>query len=282
MLDDRGRNTTMAGPSTPVSIVGLSDVPSAGDPVHVVKDMKVAEKIAERRKGGDKRSLTPTGPRPRSIEDIMSQLSKSDQLEVKLIIKADVQGSLEALAGSLSRLSGEKVKVNVVNTGVGAITEGDVNLAVAAGATVIGFNVRPAGKANSLAQREKVEIRQYKVIYNVVDDVRALMEGKLAPKLVEKSIGSAEVRAVFKITKAGNIAGCMVIEGIVRRNAHVRVTRDKEQIYEGKINSLKRFKEDAKEVKEGFECGIGLESGPDVQAGDLIEVFDLEEVKQTL
>ncbi len=281
MIDSRGRNTNAAGPSTPVSIIGLTDVPNAGDPVHVVKDMKIAEKIAEKRRSTE-RSVSPTGPRAMSFEEILKGMAHSDQLELKLIVKADVQGSVEAISSALLRLSSEKVKVTVVHAAVGAITEGDVNLAVAAGGTIVGFNVRPAGKAAALAQQEKVEIRQYSVIYNVVDDVRALMEGMLAPTQVEKAVGKAEVRAVFKLSKAGTIAGSMVIEGLVRRNALARVQRAGEQIYEGKISSLKRFKEDVREVKEGFECGIGLDGFSDFAEGDVIAVFDLEQVKQTL
>ena len=281
MHDSTGRAMQKAPPSTPVAIIGLNGVPSAGDPVHVVKDMKVAEEIAEKRKGG-RASMAPSGQRPRSFEDIIRGMGQADELELKLIIKADVQGSVEALSSSILELSGEKVKVTVVQAGVGAITEGDVNLAVAAGATIIGFNVRPAGKASSLAQQEKVEIRQYNVIYNVVDDVTALMEGMLAPKLVEKRVGAAEVRAVFKITKAGMIAGCMVTDGVVRRNAQTKIMRGSELIHEGKLSSLKRFKDDAKEVKEGFECGISIDGFNDIKEGDVIEVFDLEEVKQKL
>jgi translation initiation factor IF-2 len=217
-----------------------------------------------------------------SIDDIAARMAEADQLEVKVIIKADVQGSVEALAESLTRLSTEKVKVIVVHAAVGAITEGDVNLAVASGALIIGFSVRPAGKASSVAQQEKVEIRQYDVIYNVVDDIKAAMEGRLAPTLVEKNIGKAQVRQLFKISKAGLVAGCMVTEGAVRRTAGARLVRDGAVVWNGKLSSLKRFKDDAREVKEGFECGISLEGYNDVKEGDVIEAFEVEEVKQTL
>ncbi|MCC6216202.1 MAG: translation initiation factor IF-2 [Polyangiaceae bacterium] len=282
MLDDKGRNVAAAPPAMPVSIIGLSDVPSAGEPVHVVKDLKIAQEIAEGRKSKERRSLMPSkGPRM-SIDDIATLMATSEQLEVKLIIKADVQGSVEAVAEALTRLSTPKVKVSVVHSGVGAITEGDVNLAVAAGAIIIGFNARPAGKAGALAQKEKVEIRQYGVIYTVVDEVRAAMEGKLAPTYVEKQIGTAEVRQVFKLSKAGVIAGSMVTSGSVKRGATGRLVREGEQVWEGKISGLKRFKEDVREVKEGFECGISLEGYDDVQVGDVITVIELEQVKQTL
>ncbi|MCK6535340.1 MAG: translation initiation factor IF-2 [Polyangiaceae bacterium] len=281
MLDDRGRNVASAGPATPVSIIGLDDVPSAGDPVHVIKDVKKAQEIAESRKTKERRSLMP-GTARISLEDLAKAMSETDQLELKLIIKADVQGSVEALRDALMKLTTAKVKVSVVHAAVGAITEGDVNLAVAAKGIIIGFNVRPAGKATGLAQQEGVQIRQYSIIYNVVDDVKAAMEGLLAPTLVEKELGKAEVRQVFKLSKAGVIAGCMVVQGLVRRSATARLVRDATVIWSGKVSSLKRFKDDAREVKEGFDCGIGLEGFNDLKEGDFIEFFEMEEVKQTL
>ena len=283
MHDHLGRSISEAGPSTPVEIIGLNDVPSAGDPVHVIKDIKKAQEIGDSRKVKERKSLMPAGSQTRmTLEDLAKAMSESDQLELKLIIKADVQGSVEALADALIRLSTQKVKVSVVHSAAGAITEGDVNLAVAAGAIIIGFNVRPAGKASGLAQKEGIQIRQYSVIYNVVDEVKAAMEGLLAPTLVEKQIGRAEVRQVFKVSKAGTIAGCMVLQGLIRRNASARLVRDGSVIFSGKISSLKRFKDDAREVKEGFDCGIGLENYGDLKEGDSIEAFEMEQVKQTL
>jgi translation initiation factor IF-2 len=281
MLDDRGRMVGEAGPSTPVILIGLDDVPSAGDPVHVVKDLKKAQEIADSRKNREKKSLMPGTSRV-SLEDLASRMAESDQLELKLIIKADVQGSVEALRDALNKLSTEKVKVSVVHAAVGAITEGDVNLAVAAKGIIIGFSVRPAGKASQLAQKEGVQIRQYNIIYNVVDDVKAAMEGLLAPTLVEKQIGSAEVRQTFRVSKAGTVAGCMVTHGVARRSASARLVRDGAVIWTGKLASLRRFKDEAREVKEGFECGVGLEGYNDVKEGDVIEFFETEEVKQTL
>jgi translation initiation factor IF-2 len=193
-----------------------------------------------------------------------------------------VQGSAEAVSESLIRLSTEKVRVSVVHQAAGAITENDVNLAVAAGAVIIGFNVRPAGKAQSLAQREGVEIRQYSVIYNVVDDVKAAMEGLLAPKMVEKTVGAAEVRQTFRISKAGTIAGCMVTNGAIKRSNAARLLRDEALVWTGKLSSLKRFKDDVREVKEGFDCGIGLDGFNDLKVGDIIEAIEVEEVKQSL
>jgi translation initiation factor IF-2 len=283
MHDSAGNLLEKAGPSTPVLIIGLNDVPGAGDPVHVVKDMKKAQEIADTRKTKERRSLAPsTGARAMSLEELAKAMQEDDQLELKLIIKADVQGSVEAVEDALVRLSTEKVKVSVVHAGAGAITEGDVNLAVAAGAIIIGFNVRPAGKAASLAQQENVEIRQYSIIYNVVDEVKAAMEGLLKPTQVERNIGKAEVRQVFKLSKAGTVAGCMVIDGVVKRAGGVRLLREGATIWTGKMSSLKRFKDDARDVKEGFDCGIALEGFNEIAVGDIIEAFEIEQVKQTL
>jgi len=283
MHDSSGRLLETAGPSTPVLIIGLNDVPSAGDPVHAMKDMKKAQEIADTRKTKERRSLAPsTGQRAMSLEELAKAMQEDDQLELKLIIKADVQGSVEAVEDALVRLSTEKVKVSVVHAGAGAITEGDVNLAVAAGAIIIGFNVRPAGKSAALAQKENVEIRQYSIIYNVVDEVKAAMEGLLKPTQVERNIGKAEVRQVFKLSKAGTVAGCMVIEGVVKRAGGVRLLREGATIWQGKMSSLKRFKDDVRDVKEGFDCGIALEGFNEIAVGDIIEAFEIEQVKQTL
>jgi translation initiation factor IF-2 len=283
MSDSLGRQLQTAGPATPVVIVGLNDVPGAGDKVHVVKDVKKAQEIAETRKTKERRSLVPsTGQKAMSLEDLHKALQEVEQLELKLIIKADVQGSVEAVSDALTRLVSEKVKVSVVHAAAGAITEGDVNLAVAAGAIIIGFNVRPAGKAAALAQKEGVQIRHYSIIYNVVDEVKAAMEGLLAPTQVEKLIGKAEVRQIFRISKAGNIAGSMIVEGVVRRNSTAKLFRDGAEIWAGKLSNLKRFKDDVREVKEGFDCGISLEGFDDVHAGDIIQAYEIETVKQTL
>jgi translation initiation factor IF-2 len=281
MLDDRGQNTTAAGPSAPVAVIGLNDVPSAGDPVHVLKSLKEAQEIAETRQHRERRSVMSSHKKV-SLEELARRMSQADQLEVKLIIKADVQGSVEALSSALTDLSTDKVKVTIVHAAVGAITEGDVNLAIAAKAIIAGFNARPAGKAGSLAQKEGIEIRQYRIIYDVTDDIRKTMEGLLAPTLVEKLIGKAEVRQLFKLGKTNVIAGCMVTEGLVRRNASARVTRKGELVWSGKISSLKRFKDDAREVKEGFDCGIVFDGFTTAEEGDLIEAMEIEEVRQTL
>ena len=283
MHDWNGKDLKEVGPADPVAIVGLSEVPRAGDQVYVVKDLKTAQAIADTRKVKERRSLAPSvGNKPRTLEEIAMLMSESEQLELKVIVKADVGGSAEAVSDSLVQLSTEKVKVSIVLQAAGAITENDVNLAVAAGAIIVGFNVKPAGKAAAVAQREGIEIRHYSIIYNVLDDVRSAMEGMLAPKLVEKALGKAEVRQTFRITKSGTVAGCMVIEGSVRRGAMARLIRAGEQIWEGKVTGLKRFKEDVREVKDGFECGISLDNMNAIHVEDIIEVFDMEEVKQSL
>jgi translation initiation factor IF-2 len=283
MYDSQGRQLETAGPATPVSIIGLNDVPGAGDQVHAVKDIKKAQEIAETRKTKERRSLVPsTGQKALNLEDLHKAMQEDEQLELKLIIKADVQGSVEAVSEALTRLTSEKVKVSVVHAAAGAITEGDVNLAVAAAAIIIGFNVRPAGKAAALAQKEGVPIRPYSIIYNVVDEVKAAMEGLLAPTMVEKLLGKAEVRQVFRISKAGVVAGCMVVSGSIRRSGSARLMREGAEIWKGKLASLKRFKDDVREVKEGFDCGIALEGFNDIKELDVVEAYEIESVKQTL
>ena len=222
------------------------------------------------------------GNKPRSLEEIAKLMAEADQLELKVIVKADVAGSAEAVSESLLQLSTEKVRVSIVLQAAGAITENDVNLAVAAGAIILGFNSKPAGKAAAVAQREGIQIRQYSIIYNVLDDVRMAMEGLLAPTLVEKAIGKAEIRQLFRISKAGTIAGSMVIDGVVKRGSNARLEREGEIIWEGRITGLKRFKDDVREVKDGFECGISLETTAEPHVGDIIHVFETEEVKQSL
>jgi translation initiation factor IF-2 len=281
MIDDRGRSVAAAGPSMPVSIIGLNEVPSAGDPVHVIKDAKKAQEIAESRKTKERKSLLPSATKV-SLEELARAMAEAAQLDLKVIVKADVQGSVEAVGDALSRLSTEKVKVTIVHAGVGAITEGDVNLAVAAKAIIVGFNVRPAGKASSLAQKEDVEIRQYSIIYDVVDDVKKAMEGLLAPTLVESTIGKAEIRQLFKVSKAGWVAGCMVVQGAVRRNAHARVIREGNVLWSGKLAALRRFKDDVREVKEGMDCGISFDGWNEMKEGDLVEAFEVQEVRQSL
>ena len=281
MTDELGRSVLRAGPSTPVEVLGLNEVPSAGDPVHAVKDAKTAEEIAETRRKKASKSLIPQSSAV-SLETLTSRLAESDQLELKLIVKGDVQGSVEAVTHALSKLSTQKVKVTIVHAGVGGITEGDVNLAVASKAIICGFNVRPAGKAASHAETEGVEIRLYNIIYNAVDDIRAAMEGLLPATKVEKFLGRAEVRQVFRVAKIGTVAGCMVTSGTVKRTAEARLIRDNVVVWTGKLSGLRRFKDDAKEVTEGFECGISLENYQDIKESDIVESFEIEEIKTKL
>jgi translation initiation factor IF-2 len=281
MTDELGRAVAEAGPATPVEVLGLNEVPSAGDPVHAVKDARTAEEIAEtRRKKQVKTQIRPEGGI--TFENLVEKLKEGEQFELKLIIKGDVQGSVEAVNHALAKLSTQKVKVTIVHSGVGGITEGDVNLAVASKAMIVGFNVRPAGKAASLAESEGIEIRLYNIIYNAVDDIRSAMEGLLPATKVEKILGRAEVRQVFPIIKVGLVAGCMVLSGTVKRTADARLIRDSVVVWTGKLSGLRRFKDDAKEVVEGFECGISLEGYRDIKQGDIIESFEIEEIKTKL
>ena len=279
MTNEHGKQIHEAGPATPVEILGLSDVPGAGDAVHAVRDAKKAQEIAESRKGKMAKSLIPATAKV-SLEELSRSLSETDQRDLRLIIKGDVQGSVEAVADALAKLSTDRVKCSIIHAGVGAITEGDINLAIAAKAIVIGFNVRPAGKASALAEENQIEIRTYSIIYNAVDDVRSAMEGLLPATLVEKVNGRAEVRQIFKI-KNQVIGGSYVVQGTVKRGP-VRVIRGTEVLHTGKTSALKRFKDDVKEVAEGFECGISVEGWTDLKELDILESFDIEEVKQKL
>jgi translation initiation factor IF-2 len=281
MLNDRGENVDEAGPSTPVEILGLDGVPDAGDQVNAAEDDKVAKQVVEhRRQQFRKRELASTGRV--SLENLMERISEgADQKELKVVLKADVQGSAEALKAALVKLTTEKVKVNVIGAAVGGITESDVNLAKAGGAIIVGFHVRPAGKSSKLAEQEGVEIRLYDIIYEALDDVKAAMAGLLAPIKREVAMGKLAVRETFSIPKIGTVAGCMVTEGKVNRKAHLKVIRDAIQIYEGKIGSLRRFKDDVSEVQNGFECGVMIAGWNEVKTGDVIEAYEvIEEAAQ--
>ena len=279
MFDDRGKAIEKAGPSTPVEILGLSDPPNAGDKIYVCVDARKAQEAAEQIKAAVKKAPGQRGPL--DIGDLI-RAGQSEKVTIHAVIKADAQGAVEGLKKALTELSTDKVEVKVLHAAVGAITETDVQLAVSARAVIIGFNVRPAGKAAALAEEQKIAMRFYNVIYEAVDDVKLLMVGQLKPTLVEKALGKAEVRQVFNITKVGTIAGCMVLDGLIRRGAQMRLVRDGAQVWEGKIGSVRRVKEDVAEVKQGFECGIGLENTPAIKAGDIIEAFETEEVAARL
>jgi translation initiation factor IF-2 len=277
MFDDKGKKIKKAGPSMPVEVLGFSEVPEAGDKFVVVENEKKARELAEKRKELQ-REIELKKKQRVSLEDLFKQIQEGAVKELNVIVKADVQGSVEALKKSLEELSNEEVKIKVIHGAVGAITETDVMLASASNAIIIGFNVRPETNAKALAEKEKVEIKLYRIIYDAIEDIKAAMKGMLEPKYKEVELGRAEVRAVFRIPGVGNVAGCYVLNGKITRNADVRVVRDGIVIYEGKIASLKRFKDDVREVQQGFECGIGIEKFNDIKEGDIIEAYTMEEV----
>ena len=278
MTDDKGHKVKKAGPSTPVEITGLTDVPEAGDTFYEVKDEKTAKHLMERRKRQARDKALKASSKV-TLDDLFSQIEKGNLKQLNIIVKADVQGSVEAVKQSLEKLSNDEVKVKVIHANVGAITESDVTLANVSNAIIIGFNVRPQPIAKDMADKENVEIKTYSVIYNAIEDVEAAMKGMLDPVFKEVVIGNAEVRQTFKISDVGTIAGCYVTNGKVARNAGVRVLRDNVVIHDGKLISLKRMKDDAKEVAKGFECGIQIENFNDIKEGDIIEAYIMEQVK---
>ncbi len=283
MLGDQGQTVAEAAPSTPVSILGLDGVPDAGETFHVVGDEKAAKALVEHRRDQRKKREASAAPSARvSLENILDKIKGGEVKEVKIVLKADVQGSVEAIANALRSLSTPSVGVDVISSGVGGITESDVQLAKASTAIVIGFNVRPAGKSAALAEQEGVEIKLYQVIYDAIDDVKKAMVGMLAPVQREKQLGRAEVRQVFSITKVGTIAGCFVTEGKLTRKAQVRLVRDSVVVFTGKLASLKRFKDDASEVAQGYECGLQIEGYQDLKSGDMVEAFEIETIAATL
>lgn len=281
MMDHAERQIKEAGPSTPVEVLGLNDVPAAGEKLNALKDERTAKQVAEHRLL-KLRELEMARTSKVSLEDLYKQIQEGEVHELRLVIKADVQGSIEALRESFTRLSTDEVKVRIIHTGVGAVTESDVMLASASNAVIICFNVRPDGKSSSLAEREGVEIKSYSIIYEAVDDVRKAMEGLLAPEFKEVVVGRADVRQTFNIAKAGTVAGCMVVDGKIQRTSKVRVLRDGAVVYTGRLASLRRIKDDVREVVAGFECGMAIENFNDVKPGDVIEAFEVEQVSRTL
>ena len=278
MLDDTGARITEAGPSIPVEIIGLNDVPNAGDIFVSPKTDKEAKAFAETFIAEGKAKLLEETKAKMSLDDLFSQIQAGNLKELNIIVKADVQGSVEAVKQSLVKLSNEEVVVKVIHSGVGAINESDVILASASNAIIIGFNVRPDNQARTVAERESVDLRLYRVIYQAIEDVEAAMKGMLDPKFEEKVIGQLEIRQTYKASGVGTIAGSYVLDGMITRNSSVRVTRDSELIYDGAIASLKRFKDDAKEVKAGYECGVVLENFNDIKEGDMMEVYTMVEI----
>ena len=281
LINDRGEKVKEAGPSTPVEIMGFDEVPSAGDEMQAVGDDRLSRQVAEERKAKVKASREATMAKV-SLENMFSNMESGKQTTLNLIIKADVQGSVEAVKQAMEKLSSDEVKVHVLHSAAGAITKDDVNLASAFNAIIIGFNIRPDASAREAAEREKVDVRLYtviyKVIYDAINEVETAMKGMLTPKFKEVDLGRAEVRNVFKITGAGVIAGCYVTDGKVQRNAQVRLLRDNVVVFEGKLSSLKHYKEDVKEMAAGFECGMSLEGHNDIKEGDVVECFIMEEI----
>jgi translation initiation factor IF-2 len=281
MLDENGKPVQSAGPSIPVEIQGLSDVPRAGEEMVALADERKAREVALFRQG-KYREVKLSKQQAAKLESIFENMGEGGKKTLALLIKADVQGSQEALAHALSRLSTDEVKVSVVHSGVGGITESDVNLAMASRAVIIGFNARADATARKLIESSGVDVRYYNVIYDAVEEVKAALSGMLAPERKESVLGMVEVRQVFRISKVGTVAGCYVQEGLVKRGAQVRVLRDNVVIHTGDIDTLKRFKDDVREVKAGFECGMSLKNFQDLKEGDQFEVFEVLEVARTL
>jgi len=281
LVDDRRQNLEEAGPSTPVEVLGLNGTPLAGDDFVVAENESRARDIADFRQRRRRDTLAASGGRG-TLEQMFSQIAAGVAKELPTVVKSDVQGSLEAIVGSLEKLSTNEVSVRVLHSAVGGINESDVILAKASGAVIIGFNVRANPQARDLARRDGVEIRYYSIIYDLIEDMRGALSGLLAPTLRERFLGNASIREVFSITRVGKVAGCMVTEGIVRRGAKVRLLRDNVVIHEGALKTLKRFKDEVREVNQGYECGMAFENYQDIQTGDTIECFEVEEVARAL
>jgi translation initiation factor IF-2 len=281
MIDDKGKRIQKAPPSAPVLVVGFQDVPHGGDRFIVTTEERYAKELSRYRQEKLREREIAKSSRT-TLEELYSKMGKTEKTLLNVIIKADVRGTIDAITEALKKLSNALVEIQIIHSGAGAITETDVNLAMASGAIIIGFNVKPIGKAQSLAEQEKIEIRTYSIIYDMIDDLKKAMEGLLEPKLVETNIGKAEVRKVFAVSKIGSVAGSYVLEGKITRNAMVRVMRNSSNLFTGKISSLKRFKDDAREVQSGYECGISLEGFNDLHDGDILEFFVQEKERQTL
>ncbi len=281
LIDDRGMRVKEAGPSTPVEVLGFHGVPEAGDKLHVVESEARAREIAEYRER-KKREARGAALRKASLEQLMNKMKEGELKEFPVLVKADVQGSAEAIVQALEKLGNEEVRARIVHYGVGGISESDVQLAAATGAVILGFNVRADRKARELAEREGIEIRYYNIIYDLVDDMKAAMSGLLEPEIRETHLGNAEVLEVFKVSGVGKVAGCRVTEGVVRRGEHVRLIRDNVVIYEGKLTSLKRFKDEVEEVPAGQECGMAFENWQDIKKGDMVECFRIEKIERSL
>ena len=281
MHDERGHVVIEAGPSTPVSVLGLDGAATAGDKFNIFEDEKEAKQIASKRSQLMREQSVRT-QRHITLDEIGRRIALGQFKELNIIIKGDVDGSVEALADSFSKLSTEEIEIKIIHKGVGAITESDVNLASASDAIIIGFNVRPAGAAKQLAEKEEIDIRNYSIIYDAIDDLKDAMEGMLSPEMKEEITGTAEIREIFKVSKVGTIAGCMITDGKVFRNSKIRLIREGVVIFTGELTALKRFKDDVKEVSKGYDCGIQIKNYNDIQINDIIESFQEIEVKKKL
>ena len=281
MLDESGTEVSAAGPSTPVAVLGLSGTPSAGDNVVVLDDERKARELAQLRLARS-RDVKLAQQQAQKMGDVFSQMGSAEAKSLQVFVKADVHGSSEALRDALQKLSHEEVEVKVISSGVGGITENDVNLAAASNASIIGFNVRADASARTAIKETGVEVRYYSIIYEAIDDVRAAMTGMLSPEIRDEIVGLAEVREVFKSPKFGDVAGCLVVDGFVKRNNPIRVLRENVVIYEGELESLRRFKDDVAEVRAGTECGIAVKNYDDVRAGDQIECYERVEIARTI
>ena len=281
MQNDRGEKVIEAGPAMPVEVVGFTGVPDSGDVFVVLADEKQAREIAMHRAQKIRETALAKSSRL-SLEQLYEKIQMGEVKDLNAIVKGDVHGSVEAVSESLRKLSTDAIRLNVIHASVGAITETDVNLATASNAIILGFNVRPEVKAQALAEKEGVDVRLYNIIYDAVEDIKKAMEGLLEPTLREKHLGRAEIREVFSVPKHGNVGGCYVLDGKMVRNAQVRLLRDNVVIYEGKMASLRRFKDDVKEVATNYECGISLENYNDIKIGDIIEAFEIEKIAATL
>ncbi|MFN7276903.1 MAG: translation initiation factor IF-2, partial [Betaproteobacteria bacterium] len=281
LIDEAGKSVQEAGPSIPVEVLGLSEVPLAGEEVLVVADERKAREIALFRQG-KYRDVKLAKQQAAKLDNVFEQMATGQAKSLSLIIKADVQGSYEGLTHALEKLSTDEVKVNIIHAGVGAITESDINLALASNAVVIGFNTRADATSKKLVAAHGIDVRYYNIIYEAVDDVKNALSGMLAPERKENITGLVDVRQVFHISKVGTVAGCYVLEGLVRRNSLVRVLRDNVVIHTGELDSLKRFKDDTREVKAGFECGLSVKGFDDIKVGDQVEAYEVVEVARSL
>jgi len=281
LYDDRGNKIEEAGPASPVEVLGLQGTPAAGDDFVVVDNETRAREVASYRQRKEREAKAAASVRG-TLDQMFSKISTGEAKDLPVVVKGDVQGSVEAIAATLEKLGNETVKVRVLHSAVGGINESDITLAKASDALVIGFNVRANPQAREMARRDGIEIRYYSIIYDLSEDIRKALTGMLSPTLKERFLGNAQVREVFTISKVGRVAGCMVTEGLIKRGGKVRLLRDNVVIYEGALGQLKRFKDDVREVREGYECGVSLENYNDVQKGDVIECFEIEEIAATL